>query len=78
MAKAKKASKETKTGIELIGDTAGAVWKVLDKDGRMSLTQLGKKVKAPKDAVMQAIGWLAREDKICLEDTGRGRMISLK
>jgi hypothetical protein len=28
--------------------------------------------------VMQALGWLAREDKICIEDEGRARMVSLR
>jgi hypothetical protein len=65
-------------GIEQIGETAGAVWHVLDEHGHVSLTKLIKLVDAPRDQVMQAIGWLARENKIDFEDTSRGRTIGLR
>jgi xanthine dehydrogenase molybdopterin-binding subunit B len=44
----------------------------------MSLTKLVKAVGHPRDSVMQAVGWLAREDKIWIEDQGRSRTISLR
>jgi hypothetical protein len=44
----------------------------------MDLTKLVKAVGEPRDAVMQAIGWLAREDKLSFEDNGRKRMIGLR
>ena len=44
----------------------------------MSLAKLSKTVGAPRDVVMQAVGWLAREDKIEIEETNRGRFIRLK
>jgi len=43
----------------------------------MSLAKLCKEVDAPRDVVMQAIGWLAREDKVEIEETGRGRFVCL-
>lgn len=61
-----------------IGDTAGAVWRALSAEGRMSLAKLVKTVGEPRDVVMQALGWLAREDKIWIEDEGRSRMVSLR
>jgi len=61
-----------------IGATAGVVWKQLSENGPMDLTKLVKAVGEPRDAVMQAIGWLAREDKLIFEDNGRKRMISLR
>jgi hypothetical protein len=65
------------TCIDLIGETAGAIWHSLEKNGQMSLTKLGKEIDAPRDVVMQAIGWLAREDKIAIEEKGRAKVISL-
>jgi hypothetical protein len=65
------------SNVELIGETAGAVWHSLEKNGRMSLTKLGKEIDAPRDTVMQAVGWLAREDKITIEEKGRSKVISL-
>lgn len=64
--------------VEQIGQTAGLVWQALNDGGPQSLAKLVKAVDAPRDAVLQAIGWLAREDKLGIEDTKRGRMISLR
>jgi hypothetical protein len=61
-----------------IGETAGVIWHTLKDEGPLSLTKLVKAVEAPRDLIMQAIGWLAREDKIDIEETSRGRVISLK
>lgn len=65
------------TSIEQIGETAGHVWRVLSESGPLSLTKLTKEVDAPKDLVMQALGWLAREDKIVIEEDGRTKVVSL-
>jgi hypothetical protein len=63
--------------VAYIGETAGVVWRVLSENGPMSLTKLVKAVDEPRDTVMQALGWLARENKVCIEDEGRTRMVSL-
>ena len=42
------------------------------------MAKLVKAVGEPRDAVMQALGWLAREDKIDIADDGRSRVISLR
>ncbi len=60
-----------------IGATAGAVWKILEENGARSMTALVKEAGEPRDTVMQAIGWLAREDKIQIETEGRTRIVSL-
>lgn len=65
------------TFTERIGETAGAIWRLLDCEGPASLTQLVKKVDEPRDTVMQGLGWLAREGKIQMEEVGRKRTISL-
>lgn len=64
--------------IDQIGETAGAVWHCLSDNGQMSMAKLVKSIDAPRDVTMQAVGWLAREDKIDIEETSRGRVVSLK
>jgi hypothetical protein len=64
--------------MDQIGHTAGLVWHALDRQGPQTVSKLVKSIDASRDVVMQAIGWLAREDKVWIEDTKRGRMISLK
>jgi hypothetical protein len=61
-----------------IGEVAGAVWTVLSEKGPMNFTQLVKAVGEPRDTVMQAIGWLAREDKLVIEENGRKRTVALR
>ena len=61
-----------------IGETAGVVWKQLSENGPMDLTKLIKEVGEPRDAVMRALGWLAREDKVNFEENGRKRVVSLR
>ena len=64
--------------VEQIGETAGEVWRCLTENGHMSLSKLTRSVEAPRDIVMLAVGWLAREDKIEIEERSRGRVIWLK
>ena len=61
-----------------IGEIAGAIWHTLQSEGAMSLTKLVKAIDAPRDVIMQGIGWLAREDKLEIEETSRGKLVSLK
>ncbi|MBN2579759.1 MAG: winged helix-turn-helix domain-containing protein [Pirellulales bacterium] len=68
----------SRTLAEEIGKTAGKVWQLLSKKGPMSLAKLVKAIDEPRDGVMQAIGWLAREDKLKIEEEGRTRNIALK
>jgi xanthine dehydrogenase molybdopterin-binding subunit B len=61
-----------------IGETAGEIWKVLSENGPSNFAQLVKAVGQPRDIVMQAIGWLAREDKLVFQENGRKRTVALK
>jgi len=63
--------------VEQIGEAAGYVWHSLNEQGPTTLTKLSKTIEAPRDVVMQAIGWLAREGKIAIEDGPRAKTISL-
>jgi hypothetical protein len=64
--------------VHQIGETAGVIWKALNKNGPLSVTKLAEKTSVNRDLLMQALGWLAREDKIDIAETKRGRVVSLK
>ncbi|MGD0896890.1 MAG: winged helix-turn-helix domain-containing protein [Thermoguttaceae bacterium] len=64
--------------IEEIGETAGVVWRVLSDNGPLTLAKLLKKVDQPRDTVLEALGWLAREDKITITEDRRNRVIALR
>jgi Winged helix-turn-helix domain (DUF2582) len=61
-----------------IGATAGKVWHLLDEKGSLTIAKLVKEIDSPRDVVMQALGWLAREEKLEIEEDGRTRTVSLK
>ena len=63
--------------IHQIGEVAGQVWHELAQVEKTSVSKLVKSMDAPRDIVMQAIGWLAREGKIEIQETSRGRSIAL-
>ncbi len=61
-----------------VGETAGAVWHALNENGPTSLAKLPKLVGASKDAVIMAVGWLAREDNVWIEERGRTKLVALR
>jgi predicted transcriptional regulator len=69
---------DTMNCISQIGETAGDIWHLLDTKGSLPITKLVKEVNAPRDTIMQALGWLAREEKINIEEDARTRVISLR
>ena len=68
----------TASCVTSIGETAGVLWRILSEDGQMTITKLVKAADEPRDTVMMALGWLAREDKICIEGSGNSRKVSLR
>jgi len=64
--------------IDQIGEIAGKVWMFLKQNGESNLNQLKKGIKADPNLILQAIGWLAREDKILIEKKGRFVIYALK
>ncbi len=60
-----------------IGETAGQIWKVLKKKGEVNIAQLPKLVNEKSVVVYQALGWLAREDKIEYQIKAAKTFISL-
>ena len=60
-----------------IGAVAGMIWNYLDLNGPVTLSKLTKGIDAPRDTVMQGVGWLAREGKLRFDETPRSKVISL-
>ena len=63
--------------VESIGAVAGQVWQYLDEHGSVTLSKLAREIEAPRDLVMQGVGWLAREGKIAFHEGPRSKTISL-
>ena len=61
-----------------IGELSGQIWKVLDDKGTITLTQLKKSIDSNDFLIGAALGWLAREDKVELQQSGKSVKISLK
>lgn len=64
--------------VASIGVMAGVVWTTLSKNGPMTMAKLVKAIGEPRDSVMQALGWLAREEKIDIVEENRSRVVSLR
>jgi hypothetical protein len=60
-----------------IGTIAGRVWHYLQESGPVTMTQLAKEIDAPRDLIMQGVGWLAREGKVTFYNGARSRRVGL-
>ena len=63
--------------VESIGTLAGLVWQYLDSHDAVTLSKLAREIEAPRDLVMQGVGWLAKEEKIAFLKGPRSKLISL-
>ena len=66
------------SSVEQIGDAAGVIWNHLNENGPRTLTQLAKEIDAPRDVIMQAVGWLAREDKVSIDEDRAKKIVQLR
>jgi Winged helix-turn-helix domain (DUF2582) len=64
--------------VDSIGTAAGLVWEYLSTSGPVTLSKLARDIEAPRDLVMQGVGWLAREDKVVFHEGKRSKTVSLK
>ena len=63
---------------ETIGTNAGLVWNALNEKNVQTVKELKKTTKIKTDKVLfSAIGWLAREGKVVLEDVEDDVKVSL-
>lgn len=79
-AKPAKATKAAAPALshDLIGLAAGQIWQTLSEKGPQPVAGLKKAVDQPADVVIAALGWLAREDKLDFETSGKSATVSLK
>ncbi len=57
------------TIVEEFGQNAGKVWEALNKKGPLSQTKLITTTVLDEHQLQTAIGWLARENKVCRHGT---------
>ena len=62
---------------EKVIEAAGKTWRFLGQNGQTSVSQLPKSLKEKDEVVLQALGWLAREDKIDYTVKNRRTFVSL-
>ena len=58
-------------------ETAGKAWRFLGQNGQTNVSRLVKSLKEKDEVVFQALGWLAREDKIDYTVKNRRTFVSL-
>jgi hypothetical protein len=63
--------------IREISSMAGKVWEALGKKGEVNMALLPRAVKEKSPIVYQALGWLARENKVEYRTGGGKTMVSL-
>ena len=63
--------------IETFGINAGKIWSLLDKAGRQNIKDVKKATKLTDKNLYAALGWLAREGKLKLEEEGKELFVSL-
>lgn len=62
---------------EKIGKTAGKIWDILQKEDEIAISKIPKMMDEKAAVVQQALGWLAREDKIEYRQEANRTLISL-
>ena len=58
-------------------EAAGKTWRFLGQNGETSVGALSKSMQEKPEVIMQAVGWLAREDKINYSVKNRRTFVSL-
>ena len=55
--------------VDVIGSWAGLVWEALNASGKLTVKALKKATKLKEKELYAALGWLAREGKVCISET---------
>lgn len=63
--------------IDVIGSNAGSVWNALNECNSLTLKALKKATKLKDKDIYPALGWLAREGKINIEEVEADIVITL-
>ena len=70
-------TKAESLSADSIGAIAGVIWNFLDANGRVTLIRFARELEIPRDRIMQAISWLAREQKVHFDDGPRCKHVVL-
>lgn len=62
---------------EKVIETAGKTWRFLGQNGETNVSQLPRLLRENESVVLQALGWLAREDKINYTTRSRRTFVAL-
>lgn len=63
--------------VEIIGNWAGLVWEALNGKGQLGVKALKRATKLKEKEIYAALGWLAREGKLNVEETETDVMVTL-
>ena len=82
LAKENKIAKEDEENLKLdntnlavkIGNDVARVWKILDIWGEVDVHSIRRLADVEEEDVHTALGWLAREDKICVDEFSRFKL----
>lgn len=69
---------QTTNPADGIGSAAGKVWHFLNGHGEAMASDLSRSLSMTRSKVHEALGWLAREDKLAITATRRGEVFRLK
>ena len=64
--------------VEDVGVAAGLIWQLLNGKGEQSMAGIKSEIDGPADLVVAAVGWLAREEKLRIRNSGRSVFVSLR
>lgn len=63
--------------VETIGNWAGLVWVALNGQGKLGVKGIKKATKLKEKEIYAALGWLAREGKVSIEEAETDVMVAL-
>ena len=63
---------------ESIGKTAGEIWEYVGDNGPSTAIKIKSALGISNTLLYLALGWLAREDKVTIEDFEQSHKVSLK
>jgi hypothetical protein len=63
---------------ELVGETAGKIWHLLNNDGPQTFAQIKNKLKGSGEVAGFALGWLAREGKVGITQEKKTVKVTLR
>ena len=64
--------------ITEIGLAAGTIWQFLDERGESRLSDMARKLEESPEALLMALGWLAREGHVVVSQDGTDYRLSLR